>query len=92
MPEPTIENNIKYWLMQLYEIKSFYSCRLELMEEYRGSNCYNFYISDDIEYTCNIEVWIPEEVGIRLIGFTHNSHQIIFNNKIYKIALFKPIF
>jgi hypothetical protein len=92
MPEPTIENNIKHWLMELYEIKSFCSCRLEFVEEYRGSNCYNFYIGDDTKYTCNLEVWIPEEVGIRLFGFTHDSYQMTFNNKMYGIALFKPIF
>ena len=55
MPEPTIENNIKLWLMELYEIKSFYSCRLEFVEEYRGSNCYDFHLSDN---ECrHLDVW-----------------------------------
>lgn len=90
MPEPTIENNIKLWLMELYEIKSFYSCRLEFVEEYRGSNCYDFHLSDN---ECrHLDVWIPEEVGFILIGCAHDSYEMIFNNKIYKIAIYEPIF
>lgn len=87
MPEPTIETKVKICLIKLYEIKSFYDCRLEFIEEYRGSDSYIFYVGDD-EY-CNIDVWLPEEVGVRLIGCTHDLYETTFNNKIYNIAIFK---